>query len=148
MKLKDMMKINHSSFDFVMSRRASMHRDLSVFVFQMGDPSAVLLMSCSAETMSSRLQCRRGSSSSFQSAPDREDVLHRRAESFSNDSQEVAAHYEHKKLLYTVKKKDEQHPDFWLCAPQNQTRLCILQLSIQYCFLITPLYEHETKPQI
>ncbi|XP_074544363.1 adenylate kinase isoenzyme 5 isoform X2 [Halichoeres trimaculatus] len=69
---------------------------------KMGGPSAVLLLSCSADTMSSRLQCRRGSSSSFQSTPDREDDLHRRVESFCNDSQEVAAHYEHKKLLYTI----------------------------------------------
>lgn len=76
---------------------------------KMGEPSAVLLLSCSADTMSSRLQCRRGSSSSFQSAPDREDVLHRRAESFCNDSQEVAAHYEHKKLLYTI--DAERSPD-------------------------------------
>lgn len=76
---------------------------------KMGGPSAVLLLSCSADTMSSRLQCRRGSSSSFQSAPDREDVLHRRAESFCNDSQEVAAHYEHKKLLYTI--DAERSPD-------------------------------------
>lgn len=76
---------------------------------KMGEPSAVLLLSCSADTMSSRLQCRRGSSSSFQSTAGREDVLHRRAESFCTDSQEVASHYEHKKLLYTI--DAERSPD-------------------------------------
>ncbi|XP_037643000.1 adenylate kinase isoenzyme 5 [Sebastes umbrosus] len=76
---------------------------------KMGEPSAVLLLSCSADTMSSRLQCRRGSSSGLHPASDRDGVLHRRAESFCSDSQAVAAHYERKKLLHTV--DAERSPD-------------------------------------
>ncbi|KAM9323276.1 adenylate kinase isoenzyme 5 [Pholidichthys leucotaenia] len=64
---------------------------------KMGEPSAVLLLNCSPETMSSRLQCR-GRSTSL----DRESTLHKRAETFSSDSQAVAAHYDRKQLLYTI----------------------------------------------
>lgn len=64
----------------------------------MGEPGAVLLLSCSADTMSSRLQCRGRSTSSLH----RDGVLHRRAESFCGASQAVAAHYERRKLLHTV----------------------------------------------
>ncbi|XP_013868468.1 adenylate kinase isoenzyme 5 [Austrofundulus limnaeus] len=66
---------------------------------KMGEPSAVLLLSCSPETMSSRLQCRGRSSSS---SSDPENVLHRRAESFFSDSQALTAHYERRSLLHTI----------------------------------------------
>uniref|UniRef100_A0A8D0CM11 Adenylate kinase 5 n=1 Tax=Sander lucioperca TaxID=283035 RepID=A0A8D0CM11_SANLU len=69
---------------------------------KMGEPSAVLLLSCSADTMSSRLQCRGRSTSALHPASDRDHVIHRRAESFCRDSQAVAAYYQRKKLLHTV----------------------------------------------
>ncbi|XP_006792390.1 adenylate kinase isoenzyme 5 isoform X2 [Neolamprologus brichardi] len=47
--------------------------------------------------------------SGFQAAPDRESVLHRRVESFCSDTQAVAAHYEHKRLLHTI--DAERSPD-------------------------------------
>lgn len=72
------------------------------FVPQVGEPSAVLLLKCSADTMSSRLQCRGRSTSTLHPASDRDSALHRRAESFCSDSQAVASHYEGKKLLHTV----------------------------------------------
>uniref|UniRef100_A0A671U0G1 Adenylate kinase 5 n=1 Tax=Sparus aurata TaxID=8175 RepID=A0A671U0G1_SPAAU len=73
---------------------------------QVGEPSAVLLMSCSADIMSSRLQCRgrsiSTSTSTFHPGSDRDDVLHRRVESFCSDSQAVASHYEGKRLLHMI----------------------------------------------
>nr|XP_043879478.1 adenylate kinase isoenzyme 1-like [Solea senegalensis] len=63
---------------------------------KMGEPSAVLLLSCSPDTMSSRLQCR------GRSHTDRESATHRRRESFCNNSRELAAHYQHKRLLHTI----------------------------------------------
>uniref|UniRef100_A0A3Q3FA95 Adenylate kinase isoenzyme 5 n=1 Tax=Labrus bergylta TaxID=56723 RepID=A0A3Q3FA95_9LABR len=86
-------------------------RDLSradEYEAKMGEPSAVLLLSCSADTMLSRVQCRR-SSSSFQPATDQDETLHRRAESFCSDSQDVAALYERKKLLHMI--DAERSPD-------------------------------------
>lgn len=75
----------------------------TLFVLQVGEPSAVLLLKCSADTMSSRLQqCRGRSTSALHPASDRDGGLHRRAESFCSDSQAVASHYEGKKLLHTV----------------------------------------------
>ncbi|KAF1383560.1 hypothetical protein EPR50_G00128090 [Perca flavescens] len=76
---------------------------------KMGEPSAVLLLSCSADTMSSRLQCRGRSTSALHPASDRDHVIHRRAESFCRDSQAVAAYYERKKLLHTI--DAERSPD-------------------------------------
>ena len=67
----------------------------------MGEPDAVLLLSCCTDTMSSRLQSR-SRSSSVPPAADREGALHRRVESSCSDSQAVADHYESKKLLHTV----------------------------------------------
>uniref|UniRef100_A0A8C4IZF6 Adenylate kinase isoenzyme 5 n=1 Tax=Dicentrarchus labrax TaxID=13489 RepID=A0A8C4IZF6_DICLA len=66
---------------------------------KVGEPSAVFLLSCSADTMSGRLQCRGRSATTS----DRDGVLHRRAESFCSDSQAVASHYEGKRLLHTVR---------------------------------------------
>ncbi|XP_030607647.1 adenylate kinase isoenzyme 5 [Archocentrus centrarchus] len=76
---------------------------------KMGEPSTVFLLSCSAETMSSRLQCRGRPASTFQPASDRESVLHRRVESFCSDSRAVAAYYERKTLLHTI--DGERSPD-------------------------------------
>uniref|UniRef100_A0A8C3B429 Adenylate kinase 5 n=1 Tax=Cyclopterus lumpus TaxID=8103 RepID=A0A8C3B429_CYCLU len=77
-------------------------RRVEEYEAKMGEPSAVLLLSCSADTMSSRLQCRGRSSPGLRPASDRDGVLHRRAQSFCSDSQAVAAHYERRKLLHTV----------------------------------------------
>ncbi|XP_035525929.1 adenylate kinase isoenzyme 5 [Morone saxatilis] len=72
---------------------------------KVGEPSAVFLLSCSADTMSGRLQCRGRSAATL----DRDGVLHRRAESFCSDSQAVASHYEGKRLLHTI--DAERSPD-------------------------------------
>uniref|UniRef100_A0A3P8SYZ6 Adenylate kinase isoenzyme 5 n=1 Tax=Amphiprion percula TaxID=161767 RepID=A0A3P8SYZ6_AMPPE len=69
-------------------------RQAEEYESKMGEPGAVLLLSCSPDSMSSRLQSRSRS---------RDHVLHRRAQSFSSDSQAVAAHYQRKRLLHTVK---------------------------------------------
>uniref|UniRef100_A0A8C6NS07 Adenylate kinase isoenzyme 5 n=1 Tax=Nothobranchius furzeri TaxID=105023 RepID=A0A8C6NS07_NOTFU len=69
---------------------------------KMGEPNVVLLLSCSPETMSSRLQ-HRGRSLS---ASDSENILHRRVESFFSDSQVVTSHYEHSAEKYTAFIKD------------------------------------------
>uniref|UniRef100_A0A3B5MWT7 Adenylate kinase 5 n=1 Tax=Xiphophorus couchianus TaxID=32473 RepID=A0A3B5MWT7_9TELE len=63
---------------------------------KMGEPSAVVLLSCSPETMTSRVQSRSRSSLSSENA------LQRRAESFCSDAQAVIAHYERKMLLHTI----------------------------------------------
>ncbi|XP_062413716.1 adenylate kinase isoenzyme 5 isoform X2 [Pungitius pungitius] len=73
-------------------------RRVEAYEAKMGEPGAVLLLSCSADTMSSRLQGRGRSTSGLH----RDGVLHRRAESFCGASQAVAAHYERRKLLHTV----------------------------------------------
>ncbi|XP_028329383.1 adenylate kinase isoenzyme 5 [Gouania willdenowi] len=83
-------------------------RQAEEYEAKIGDPCAVFLLNCSSDTMSSRLQCRRRSSS-FQVASDKEGVLHRRAESFCSSNQDVAAHYEHKKLLHKI--DAERSPD-------------------------------------
>uniref|UniRef100_G3PW58 Adenylate kinase 5 n=1 Tax=Gasterosteus aculeatus TaxID=69293 RepID=G3PW58_GASAC len=80
-------------------------RHVQAYEAKMGEPGAVLLLSCSADTMSSRLQCRGRSTSGLH----RDGVLHRRAESFCGASQAVAAHYERRKLLHTV--DAERSPD-------------------------------------
>ncbi|GLD50788.1 adenylate kinase isoenzyme 5 [Lates japonicus] len=79
-------------------------RQAEEYEAKMGEPSAVLLLNCSPDTMSSRVQCRgrSSSSSSFHPGTDRDGAVHRRAESFCNNSQAVAAHYERKRLLHTI----------------------------------------------
>ncbi|TMS10218.1 Adenylate kinase isoenzyme 5 [Larimichthys crocea] len=84
-------------------------RRVEEYEAKVGEPSAVLLLSCSADTMSSRLQSRGRSTSTFHPALDRDDALHRRAESFCSDSQAVASHYEGKRLLHTI--DAERSPD-------------------------------------
>ncbi|XP_016534826.1 adenylate kinase isoenzyme 5 [Poecilia formosa] len=71
-------------------------RQAEEYEAKMGEPSAVVLLSCSPETMTSRVQSRSRSSSSSESA------LQRRAESFCSDAQAVIAHYERKMLLHTI----------------------------------------------
>uniref|UniRef100_A0A668AK14 Adenylate kinase isoenzyme 5 n=1 Tax=Myripristis murdjan TaxID=586833 RepID=A0A668AK14_9TELE len=80
-------------------------RQAEEYEAKMGEPSAVLLLDCSSDTMSSRLQSRRRSS--FSSCcpdrdRDRDGAWDRRAESFCSDSQPVVDHYEHKRLLHRV----------------------------------------------
>ncbi|KAM4557541.1 adenylate kinase isoenzyme 5 [Fundulus diaphanus] len=78
---------------------------------KMGEPSAVVLLSCSPETMSRRLQSRRRFSPSSSSS-DRENVLPKRAESFCTDVQAVIAHYERKMLLHTIDAERSPHEVF------------------------------------
>ncbi|XP_026170405.1 adenylate kinase isoenzyme 5 [Mastacembelus armatus] len=80
-------------------------RQVEDYEAKMGEPSAVLLLSCSADTMSSHLQCCGRSSSST----DTYDAMHSRAESICNNNQAVAAHYERKRLLHTI--DAERSPD-------------------------------------
>ncbi|XP_029381067.1 adenylate kinase isoenzyme 5 isoform X2 [Echeneis naucrates] len=94
-------------------------RQAEEYEAKMGEPGAVLLLSCSSDSTSSRPQCRgrsstgsgsgSGSESSFCPCTDRDSSIHRRAESFCNSSQAVAAHYEHKQLLHTI--DAERSPD-------------------------------------
>ncbi|CAG5896421.1 unnamed protein product [Menidia menidia] len=66
-----------------------------------GDPSAVFLLSCSPDTMSSRLQCRGN--------PPDSSSLQQWAESSGGDGRAVAAHYQRKRLLHTVRPPHTQH---------------------------------------
>uniref|UniRef100_A0A674PCU8 Adenylate kinase 5 n=1 Tax=Takifugu rubripes TaxID=31033 RepID=A0A674PCU8_TAKRU len=75
--------------------------------WQVGEPSAVILLRCSADTMSRRLQTRRRSTFAVQS--DSDGVLQRRAESFCTDSQALISHYESKSILHTI--DAERSPD-------------------------------------
>ncbi|KAM4551631.1 adenylate kinase isoenzyme 5 isoform 2-T2 [Odontesthes bonariensis] len=77
-------------------------RQAEEYEAKIGEPSAVFLLNCSPDTMSSRLQCRRKSTSGFTAASDTESTLQKRAESFCSDSQAVAAHYERHRLLHTI----------------------------------------------
>ncbi|TWW73561.1 hypothetical protein D4764_15G0009550 [Takifugu flavidus] len=74
---------------------------------KVGEPSAVILLRCSADTMSRRLQTRRRSTFAVQS--DSDGVLQRRAESFCTDSQALISHYENKSILHTI--DAERSPD-------------------------------------
>lgn len=69
--------------------------------WQVGQPSAVILLRCSADAMSRRLQTQRRSTFAVQS--DSDGVLQRRAESFCTDSQALISHYENKTILHTVR---------------------------------------------
>ncbi|XP_068196763.1 adenylate kinase isoenzyme 5 [Antennarius striatus] len=72
---------------------------------KVGAPDAVLLLKCSADSMSSRL---RGRSTSTPTS-DGDSVLNAWMESFSSSSQVVAAHYETQSLLHTI--DAERSPD-------------------------------------
>nr|XP_020447138.1 adenylate kinase isoenzyme 5 [Monopterus albus] len=80
-------------------------RQAQMYEEKLGEPSAVLVLNCLADTMSSRLQCHGRSSSST----DRFSPTHSRAESICNDDQAVVAHYEHKRLLHMI--DAEKSPD-------------------------------------
>lgn len=71
-------------------------------VCQMGEPTAVFLLSCSTQTLTSRLQSRRSSASAMVSAPDKDGAPCWRAGSFRADVEPVVEHYDGKKLLHTV----------------------------------------------
>lgn len=68
--------------------------------WQVGLPSAVILLQCSVDTMSGRLQARRRSTLS---RSDSDRLLHRRAESFCSDNQALISHYENKSILHMVR---------------------------------------------
>ncbi|CAB1413445.1 unnamed protein product [Pleuronectes platessa] len=76
-------------------------RQAEEYEAKMGEPSAVLLLTCSPDTMSSRVRCRGTSGSGLHPGSEREDATHRAADSFCTHSQAVAAHYQHKRLLHT-----------------------------------------------
>ncbi|XP_030015685.1 adenylate kinase isoenzyme 5 [Sphaeramia orbicularis] len=80
-------------------------RQAEEYEAKIGEPNMVLLLNCSVDTVSTRLQ-RCGKSSS---GADRESILHRRAESFCRDSQLVTAHYDRRRLLHTI--DAESSPD-------------------------------------
>uniref|UniRef100_A0A673BG08 Adenylate kinase isoenzyme 5 n=1 Tax=Sphaeramia orbicularis TaxID=375764 RepID=A0A673BG08_9TELE len=80
-------------------------RQAEEYEAKIGEPNMVLLLNCSVDTVSTRLQ-RCGKSSS---GADRESILHRRAESFCRDSQLVTAHYDRRRLLHTVRYLSEPH---------------------------------------
>lgn len=81
-------------------------RQVESYEAKMGEPSVVLLFSCSPETMSSRVQCRWRSSSC---GTDREASQSSRTERFCRDSRAVTEHYERKSLLQTI--DAERSPD-------------------------------------
>ncbi|XP_015246999.1 PREDICTED: adenylate kinase isoenzyme 1-like, partial [Cyprinodon variegatus] len=83
-------------------------RQAEEYEAKMGEPSAVVLLSCSPETMSSRMQNRRRSSSSS----DRENALQKRAQNFCSDVQAVIAYYERKTLLQTIDAERSPHEVF------------------------------------
>ncbi|KAM9719102.1 adenylate kinase isoenzyme 5 [Menidia menidia] len=76
-------------------------RQAEEYEAKVGDPSAVFLLSCSPDTMSSRLQCRGN--------PPDSSSLQQWAESSGGDGRAVAAHYQRKRLLHTV--DGERPPD-------------------------------------
>ncbi|XP_026230965.1 adenylate kinase isoenzyme 5 [Anabas testudineus] len=84
-------------------------RQAEEYEAKMGEPSAVLLLNCPVDTMSSRLQCRGRSTSSFHPDTDRDSAVHKRAESFCTNNPPLAAHYESKKLLHMI--DAERSPD-------------------------------------
>ncbi|XP_029971313.1 adenylate kinase isoenzyme 5 [Salarias fasciatus] len=92
---------------------------------KMGEPGAVLLLSCSADTMSSRLQCRgRPPGPPDPPGPPGPPAdLQRRLDSFGSDSQAVAAHYQRKRLLHTI--DAERPPDeVWAQICQSVESSC------------------------
>ncbi|XP_053738558.1 adenylate kinase isoenzyme 5 [Synchiropus splendidus] len=74
-------------------------RQAEQYEAKMGAPISVLYLSCSSETSSARLRCRRSSSSS--SVPLDSD-LQQHVDGFCSDSQPLLDHYESQKLLHTI----------------------------------------------
>ncbi|XP_077370676.1 adenylate kinase isoenzyme 5 [Festucalex cinctus] len=77
-------------------------RQARLFEAKMGDPTAVLLLSCSAQTLTSRLERRRSSTSAAVSVADKDGAPCWRADSFWADAEPVVEHYDGKKLLHTI----------------------------------------------
>ncbi|XP_028987369.1 adenylate kinase isoenzyme 5 [Betta splendens] len=81
-------------------------RQAEAYEAKVGDPGAVLLLSCSADTMTARLQNRGRSGAGFRpdAGADADGAARRRAESFCSSSHAAAAaaHYEHKRLLHMI----------------------------------------------
>ncbi|XP_077579918.1 LOW QUALITY PROTEIN: adenylate kinase isoenzyme 5 [Stigmatopora nigra] len=77
-------------------------RQAQLYEAKMGEPTAVLLLSCSSQTLSGRLQSRRRSSSAIGWASDKDAAASWRADSFWADAQPVAEHYDGKKILHTI----------------------------------------------
>ncbi|KAJ8418504.1 hypothetical protein AAFF_G00000030 [Aldrovandia affinis] len=69
------------------------------FEAKIGEPSLVLLLECSPDTMCRRLQQR--PQSGFQSEDSR-DAVRKRVQSFFRECEPIAAHYERKRLLYKI----------------------------------------------
>ncbi|XP_061653182.1 adenylate kinase isoenzyme 5 isoform X3 [Phyllopteryx taeniolatus] len=84
-------------------------RQAQLYEAKMGEPTTVLLLSCSAQTLSSRLQSRRSSASAIVSAPDKDGAPCWWADSFWADAEPVAEHYDSKMLLRTI--DAERSPD-------------------------------------
>jgi len=113
-------------------------------VSQIGEPSAVFLLNCSADTMSGRLQCRGKSTSGFNAASDTESTLQQRAEIFCSDSQAVAAHYERKRLLHTVRVRANCHCSHlfeWSGVEHLTKTTFIPQMRIQTHFVFADIHE-------
>ncbi|XP_061695030.1 adenylate kinase isoenzyme 5 isoform X2 [Syngnathoides biaculeatus] len=84
-------------------------RQAQLYEAKMGEPDAVLLLSCSAQTLTGRLQSRRSSASAIGSAPEKDGAPCWRADSFWADAEPVAEHYDSKMLLHTI--DAERSPD-------------------------------------
>ncbi|KAG7456700.1 hypothetical protein MATL_G00238650 [Megalops atlanticus] len=81
-------------------------RQAEEFEAKIGEPSLVLLLECSTDTMSRRLLQRAGQGLRAEGA---RDAVRKRLESFSSTCEQVAAHYEHRRLLHKI--DAERPPD-------------------------------------
>ncbi|XP_077413732.1 adenylate kinase isoenzyme 5 isoform X2 [Vanacampus margaritifer] len=77
-------------------------RQAQLYEAKMGEPTAVLLLSCSPQTLTSRLERRRSSTSATVSVADKDGAPCWRADSFWDDAEPVVEHYDGKKLLHTI----------------------------------------------
>ncbi|XP_062383468.1 adenylate kinase isoenzyme 5 isoform X1 [Sardina pilchardus] len=84
-------------------------RQAEEYEVKMGQPSLVLLLECSADTLTGRLQQRARTALRSQDGRDTEQDVQRRVESFCSTSQPVASHYKHRGLLHKV--DAERPPD-------------------------------------
>ncbi|XP_061152238.1 adenylate kinase isoenzyme 5 [Syngnathus typhle] len=84
-------------------------RQAQAYEAKMGEPTAVLLLSCSTQTLTSRLQRRRSSTSATVSPTLKDGAPCWRKDSFWADAEPVVEHYEEKKLLHTI--DAEKSPD-------------------------------------
>ncbi|KAG5285530.1 hypothetical protein AALO_G00004420 [Alosa alosa] len=84
-------------------------RQAEEYEVKMGQPSLVLLLECSADTLTGRLQQRARTALRSQDGRDVEQDVQRRVESFCSTSQPVVSHYKHRGLLHKV--DAERPPD-------------------------------------